>query len=134
MEGIGSNPLWGLSPALDLGAEVPTRDSLKQMGESLKASTESPKPSPEESNQRTDSIQEPHNVLVMGAGDARHLLRTMAMAQRSGRSAVNFYVVEGQMPLIARQLLQLDILLDRTCDLSFSGASWCLYAFRCLHV
>jgi dynein assembly factor 3 len=50
------------------------------------------------------------NVLLMGAGDIRHILRTVAVLRRTGSTRpIHFHVAERGMDLIARQLLQISL-------------------------
>mmetsp|Transcript_12999 Transcript_12999/g.25173 ORF Transcript_12999/g.25173 Transcript_12999/m.25173 type:complete len:485 (+) Transcript_12999:175-1629(+) len=55
------------------------------------------------------------NVLLMGAGDIRHVLKTMAMVRRfpQPRPKFNFFVLEDTIECIARYMLLLLIFLDR---------------------
>ncbi|KAJ3068057.1 Dynein assembly factor 3, axonemal [Podochytrium sp. JEL0797] len=54
------------------------------------------------------------NVLLMGAKDARHMIKTIAHLGRHTEftGKLNFYVHEDQAPLLARSILLLSIFLD----------------------
>lgn len=103
---------WGQSPALDLvsfclGPEegsgvapaTPTADGA--------AASASPAATAASDDGHADgSLPTEFNILVLGAGDIRHILRTGAVARRRGLR-VRFWVAERGMELVARQLLQL---------------------------
>lgn len=78
---------WGISPALDLQEEY-----LKN----------------------GDNNAYELNFLVIGGGDGRHLLKTLAQAYRHSRRYMNIFVVDGCPELIARQLLLLSMSLEKT--------------------
>ena len=90
LKGAGAIRFWGFSPAIDLaaGAEPPSNEP-----------------------------QSPLRMLLVGPGDVRNLLHTLAeaaVAQREGGKAqpLEFSVYESQPEALARQLLLLSIALD----------------------
>ncbi|XP_075910453.1 dynein axonemal assembly factor 3 [Petromyzon marinus] len=92
-DGLGWATWWGLSPALD----------FQMQGHS--SSME---------GRRTggpDGLPELH-VLVAGASDGRHLLKTVAQARRWPRARLHFYVLESVLELYGRQLLLLTLALE----------------------
>lgn len=80
---------WGLTTALDLQAKA------EELGGALAADAEV-------------------SVLLLGCGDARHVLRTLAQSYRHPDSRrVVLYVFEDRVELLARQLLQITLALER---------------------
>ena len=78
--GLGIIQWWGLSPAIDL-SEVILKD-----------------------NNSPDEL----NILLVGAGDIRHILMTLSRLNRHHNlKKVNFYIWENQVELYARQILLL---------------------------
>ncbi|KAI8620902.1 hypothetical protein BC830DRAFT_394687 [Chytriomyces sp. MP71] len=94
MEGAGSAGLWGFSPAMDLLALGPSNNEEKKPGD-------------------PDA-----NFLIMGARDARHIIKTIALVGRHKdfTSNLNFYVYEEQAPMVARTMLLLALFLERNPD------------------
>jgi len=84
--GCGSITWWGFSPALHL---------LEQLTKY------------EVEFQDTDEI----NVLLVGAADARHIIKTLQKST-SSTPRINFYLVENSMETLARQILFLTLLLE----------------------
>lgn len=72
---------WGFSPAIDFLEEACETESLKHKNEL--------------------------NILVIGAADSRHVLKTISRYYRHEIKQVNFYVFEVLLELTARQLLLL---------------------------
>jgi len=95
--GLGVINWWGFTPALDLQAvgDGGLAGYLDGRG-----------------------AGEPVNILVVGAGDCRHVLKTLAHARRhvppgeEQERPVHLYVVESSPELVARQLLQLSIVME----------------------
>ncbi|KAG7492098.1 hypothetical protein MATL_G00011120 [Megalops atlanticus] len=79
-EGAGCVTWWGFSPALDLLSA----GTIKQSGEV--------------------------NVLLVGSGDPRHILKTTAMLKDT--DTLHVWVVENSMEVVARQLLLLSLALS----------------------
>ena len=80
---------WGQTPALDLLQDVRSAETKGDDGK------------PQEIN-----------VLLMGAGDVRHILRTVAVARRKAATGsvtphIHFWVAERNVELLARQMLLL---------------------------
>ncbi|XP_035662777.1 dynein assembly factor 3, axonemal-like [Branchiostoma floridae] len=93
-EGFGNIACWGFSPAQDL------QDLGKELRLEKLTLSESAEPSRD------------LNVLLVGAGDCRHILKTIAQSYRWNRRKINFYVVENQLELLLRHLLLLNIALE----------------------
>jgi dynein assembly factor 3 len=80
---------WGFSPALDLQHEWElykrkNRENMKEL-----------------------------NILLIGAADGRHVLKTLAQTYRHENNLqINFYVYEASLDLVARQLMLLTIALE----------------------
>nr|XP_033815743.1 dynein assembly factor 3, axonemal isoform X2 [Geotrypetes seraphini]XP_033815744.1 dynein assembly factor 3, axonemal isoform X2 [Geotrypetes seraphini]XP_033815745.1 dynein assembly factor 3, axonemal isoform X2 [Geotrypetes seraphini]XP_033815746.1 dynein assembly factor 3, axonemal isoform X2 [Geotrypetes seraphini]XP_033815747.1 dynein assembly factor 3, axonemal isoform X2 [Geotrypetes seraphini]XP_033815748.1 dynein assembly factor 3, axonemal isoform X2 [Geotrypetes seraphini] len=85
---------WGFSPALDLQMKC-----LSSSMENLSVSKE-------------HAIPE-LNLLLVGCGDGRHLLKTICQAHRWPQRRLNFYVVEDSLALLGRQMLFLALALER---------------------
>jgi dynein assembly factor 3 len=80
---------WGYSPALDLRKELEkckykNSDTLKEL-----------------------------NILLVGAADGRHILKTLAQSYRQkNKQRINFYVYEASLDLVARQVMLLTVALE----------------------
>ncbi|CAJ0957815.1 unnamed protein product [Ranitomeya imitator] len=83
--------LWGFSPALDLQTQC-----LQNTFEHLSA---------------CDDIPE-LNILLVGCGDGRHLLKTICQARRWPQRRLNFFIIESDLELVARQILFLTLALE----------------------
>ncbi|XP_069683358.1 dynein axonemal assembly factor 3 [Periplaneta americana] len=81
---------WGYSPALDLVEEY----------ERLGAGT--------------DDAAEELEILMVGAGDGRHVLKTLAQRYRHAPRSVRLWVTEDLMDQVARQMLLLTLALEPT--------------------
>ena len=83
-KGLGNVTWWGFSPAFDILPAIPT-----------------------------DATGEgPANALLVGAGDARHILTTLARRHRHPKRPLHFYVIESNLESVARQLLFLHLALE----------------------
>ncbi|KAG8434111.1 hypothetical protein GDO86_012473 [Hymenochirus boettgeri] len=82
---------WGISPALDLQMHVPpnSTDHLSSY----------------------DDLPE-MNILLVGVGDCRHLLKTICQASRWPRKKLNFFIIERDLELLARHMLFLTLALE----------------------
>ncbi|KAM9299404.1 dynein axonemal assembly factor 3 [Gastrophryne carolinensis] len=83
--------MWGFSPALDLQMHC-QQDSLQHVTS-------------------CDGIPE-LNILLVGCGDARHLLKTICQARRWPQRKLRFYIIESDLELQARQMLLLTLALE----------------------
>jgi dynein assembly factor 3 len=80
---------WGYSPALDLRHEW---EQCKQ--------------------KHSENLKE-LNILLIGAADGRHILKTLAQTYRhENKQHINFYVYEASLDLVARQVMLLTIALE----------------------
>nr|CAD7587518.1 unnamed protein product [Timema genevievae] len=77
---------WGYSPALDLQTE------WEQRG--LSGST--------------DELR----ILIVGASDGRHILKTLAQSHSHANRKLIFHVMEGSLELMARQMMLLTVALE----------------------
>jgi len=60
-----------------------------------------------------DCTNDTVNVLLVGAADLRHVLKTCAFrARKKIKAELNFYIVENNLEVIARQILLLSIILE----------------------
>ncbi|XP_060576533.1 dynein axonemal assembly factor 3-like [Ruditapes philippinarum] len=91
-DAFGSITWWGFSPALDL-----------QDGDHMKAMKDL---------SLSDAKENELNILLIGAGDLRHVLMTIAKSYRHTRKKLNFYVLESNLELYARGMLFLTIALE----------------------
>ncbi|XP_071955043.1 dynein axonemal assembly factor 3-like [Antedon mediterranea] len=89
-DSLGAITWWGFSPALDL-QDKDIETEAKHL------------------NLDNESTTEAVNILLVGAGDIRHILETISRAYRHTNKQLNFYVVENSLELLARQLLLLMI-------------------------
>ncbi|XP_075047432.1 dynein axonemal assembly factor 3 [Mixophyes fleayi] len=83
--------LWGCSPALDLQMQC-LQNTLQHLSTS-------------------DDIPE-LNILLVGCGDGRHLLKTICQARRWPQRRLNFFIIESDLELLARQMLFLTLALE----------------------
>ncbi|XP_053308151.1 dynein axonemal assembly factor 3 [Spea bombifrons] len=83
---------WGFSPALDLQMHC-LQSTIQQLSSS------------------DDDVPE-LNILLVGAGDARHLLKTICQARRWPKRKLNFYIIESDLELLARTMLFLTLALE----------------------
>ncbi|XP_075461568.1 dynein axonemal assembly factor 3 isoform X2 [Ascaphus truei] len=90
-EGFGAQTWWGFSPALDLQMQC-----LQSSMEHLRFSEDIPE----------------LNILLVGCGDSRHLLKTICQAHRWPRRKLNFYVVENNLEVVGRHMLFLTLALE----------------------
>lgn len=77
---------WGYSHPLDLQAEVTQRK-----------------------NTELDNLE----VLIVGAGDARHIVKTIASSYVHSTRAITYHVIEPTLEQVARSVLLLNICLEK---------------------
>uniref|UniRef100_A0A2C9LU46 Dynein assembly factor 3, axonemal n=1 Tax=Biomphalaria glabrata TaxID=6526 RepID=A0A2C9LU46_BIOGL len=87
----GNITWWGFSPALDL-----QETGFHEMCSKLSCAA------PDELN-----------ILVVGAGDCRHILKTVARSYRHIKRKLNFYIIETALELYARDILMMMIALEQ---------------------
>lgn len=93
-EGFGSITWWGFTPALDL--QVETNDGcLEEI--------------PDEAGKEGSSFL---NILIVGAGDCRHIIKTIAQRKRHRNRKIHFYVIENNFELLARHLLLITLAME----------------------
>ncbi|XP_075696033.1 dynein axonemal assembly factor 3 isoform X2 [Rhinoderma darwinii] len=83
--------LWGFSPALDLQMQC-LQNTLQHLS-------------------ICEDIPE-LNILLVGCGDGRHLLKTICQARRWPQRRLNFFIIESDLELLARQMLFLTLALE----------------------
>lgn len=89
---------WGTSEALDLHKEFTSQ---------LPADSDQPKEL---------------NILLLGGGDARHILKSLAKSFNHN-TKLNFYIAEGCLELLARNMLLLSLALESPEQMSLKGKS-----------
>ncbi|KMQ96301.1 dynein assembly factor axonemal-like protein [Lasius niger] len=82
--------MWGYSHPLDLQTEV---------------------------TQREDRISDNLEVLIVGAGDARHIMKTLASSYTHPDRSITYHVIEPTLEQVARSILLLSICLERNLGL-----------------
>lgn len=97
-DGFGAITWWGFSPALDLQGRY---QSLASKLKGLNISE------PDASNKQGKC-----NILLIGAGDCRHILKTIVHSYRRVKRELCIFVVENNLELYARHLLLLSIALE----------------------
>lgn len=110
--GIGINPLWGFSPAIDLQdmQYLNHTGTIKKKSVGIKFGTPS---------------DQALNVLVCGTGDLRHVLKTVAFARRwAQRPCINFYIMEDCLESVCRSLVLLLGWLDGQFNLEIQMQFW----------
>lgn len=89
-KGLGTVTWWGFSPAIDI-AEYFTMTGFSGHHAAI-------------------------NVLIVGSGDIRHVLKTVSMARiqqaKTGSKAIHFYVLENNLELYARAILMISLALE----------------------
>uniref|UniRef100_H2YJB7 Dynein axonemal assembly factor 3 n=1 Tax=Ciona savignyi TaxID=51511 RepID=H2YJB7_CIOSA len=86
--------MWGFSPALDLQKDLCDCECLSD--------------APKEEGEALEVV----NILLIGCGDCRHILQTMARRKRHRKRKVHIYVVENNLELLGRHLLLLTLALE----------------------
>lgn len=81
------------------------------------------------SHKLSDVSERPFNALLVGPGDARHVLKTIAQRRRHARGGasapqLHFYVYERSAEVLARIMLQLAIACDWELPLRQRAALW----------
>ncbi|KAE8593458.1 hypothetical protein XENTR_v10019146 [Xenopus tropicalis] len=82
---------WGLTPALDLQMHC-----LPEATENLSCSDDLPE----------------LNILLVGGGDGRHILKTICQASRWPHRKLKFFIIESDLELLARHMLFLSLALE----------------------
>lgn len=78
--------MWGYSYPLDIQTEV----TLKE-----------------------DQIIDNLEVLIVGAGDARHIMKTLASSYMHPNRSITYHVIESTLEQVARSILLLSICLEK---------------------
>ncbi|XP_025085562.1 dynein assembly factor 3, axonemal-like [Pomacea canaliculata] len=91
MDGFGTITWWGFSPALDL-QEMGVNQLMNKLA----------------INKNKDTIR----LLIIGSGDLRHVLTTLAHCYRHPQRKLHFYIVESSLELYARHMLLLTVALE----------------------
>nr|WCI13723.1 dynein axonemal assembly factor 3-like protein [Scolopendra mutilans] len=92
MNGFGAITWWGFSPALDLQKEI---NSAKETNEL-------------HSSEPAQDV----NILIIGAADLRHVLKTLADANKHKSRKLNIYIIENNIEVFCRQMLFLKLLSE----------------------
>ncbi|GFR75682.1 dynein assembly factor 3, axonemal-like [Elysia marginata] len=90
-DGYGNINWWGFSPALD----------LQQIGHG------------EMCKKLSCATPEELHILLVGAGDLRHILKTVAHRYRHSKRKLKFYVVENSLELYIRDMLLMMVALEK---------------------
>lgn len=90
-DGYGNINWWGFSPALDL-QEIGHGDMCKK---------------------HSCAKPEELRILLVGAGDLRHILKTVARRYRHSKRKLKFYVVENSLELYVRDILLMMVALEK---------------------
>ncbi|XP_036332447.1 dynein assembly factor 3, axonemal homolog [Rhagoletis pomonella] len=129
---------WGLSEALDLYQEYsnahkihePVTSSVINSGNSEDAQSKGENFTNLESTNTEECTAEAEpeggdiggsasaaknlNILLFGAGDPRHIIKTMAKMYKHSGGKVTFYVLDGCIEIVARNMLLLGIALENS--------------------
>jgi len=106
MDGFGAITWWGFSPALDLQGKY---QSLSSNVEDLKI------------NENSTTKKGKRAFLVVGAGDCRHILKTIVYACRHGQTDLDIFVVDNNLEIYARDFLLLSIAFESKERLGLQG-------------
>ncbi|XP_076115197.1 dynein axonemal assembly factor 3-like [Mytilus galloprovincialis] len=90
---FGTITWWGFTPALDL-QDTDTISALNNL------------------KLDTDEGKDTLNILLIGAGDIRHVLQTIARSYRHKKRKLHFYIIETQCELYCRDLLFMSLFLE----------------------
>ncbi|RUS81999.1 hypothetical protein EGW08_010226 [Elysia chlorotica] len=90
-DGYGNINWWGFSPALDL-QETGHAEMCKKL---------------------SCAIPDELHILLVGAGDIRHILKTVARRYRHSKRKLKFYVVENSLELYVRDMLLMMVALEK---------------------
>ncbi|CAH1785744.1 unnamed protein product [Owenia fusiformis] len=90
-DGFGAITWWGFSEALDL-QDKDINASFKKLD--------------------IEESKDELNILLIGAGDIRHILKTVARSYRWSKKKIHFYVAENNLELYARDLLMMTVALE----------------------
>ncbi len=94
-QGFGEHSMWGLSPSYNL---------LQRKGNSTPRSEKS-------DSDDGDALNE-INILLVKPGDIRHLIHTLGQRyDRESGHTINIFLLESEMEVLARHLLQLYVFL-----------------------
>lgn len=93
-DGYGSISFWGYSPSLDL---LQTEHEEKVLTTNIRDDSDKP-----------DTI----NILLVGAADIRHVLKTIICANLHPKKKLHFHIFENRLELYARHMLLLAIALE----------------------
>lgn len=90
---LGTITWWGFTPALDLQ----DKDTISALN-----------------NLKLDKDEGPDtlNILLVGAGDLRHVLQTVARSYRHRKRKLHFYIVEAACELYCRDMLFMSLFLQ----------------------
>ncbi|XP_076801929.1 dynein axonemal assembly factor 3-like [Clavelina lepadiformis] len=94
-EGFGTVTMWGFTPALDFQAEICGCDCISATEEGV-----------------THDALDVVNILMIGAGDCRHILKTAALRKRHKKRKIHIYVVENNLELLGKHLLLFTLSLE----------------------
>ena len=98
MDGLGNINWWGFSPSIDL-------QKLRY--------TDSKLSSPTQAKSSTIIDDEVVNILIVGAGDQRHILETIAARKKyPAKKLIRFFVYEKMLELYARDFLLISLALE----------------------
>ncbi|XP_062506774.1 dynein axonemal assembly factor 3-like [Corticium candelabrum] len=91
MDRFGAVTWWGFSPALHLLDEgLLEKARLEEKGE-----------------------DEALNILLIGMGDIRHIIKTLALSHRHRKPKLKFYIIENSLEVIARHMLLLAVVFEQ---------------------
>ncbi|KAK2158864.1 hypothetical protein LSH36_162g02003 [Paralvinella palmiformis] len=93
MDAFGSITWWGFTPAQDLRDDDLTLAASKLRLQMVNEDDEL-------------------NILMIGAGDCRHILKTLARSYRHRQRKIHFYILENNIELYARHMLLLTLALE----------------------
>jgi dynein assembly factor 3 len=103
---LGMVNMWGFSPAFD----------MLHGGPGLKALTEAPSKAPlaasDASNEDGSIDTDPIRILLIGPGDIRHAIATIAHRKRYATRPLHIYIYEKSIETLARHFLLLQIAQD----------------------
>jgi len=102
MEGTGKINIWGFSPAVDLQDTV-SSECEKDLND-IKIDID-------------EEDKDDLNMLLVAPADPRHIIKTMARAWRYNHKFLNFYLMETQTSILARDIILLSIILDWSEDI-----------------
>ncbi|KAJ8026548.1 Dynein assembly factor 3, axonemal [Holothuria leucospilota] len=100
VDAYGAVTWWGFSPCLNMEREVSGVSALSVAAEGSCSMV---------------------NILLVGAGDCRHILKTICQAWKRPKRNYTFYVIENNLEVLARTMLFFHLILEGPNEMGLQG-------------